>query len=267
MTRPAPGRFWMAVFACIAAVMVAEPLVAAAQPAGAPPGAAPQATNFWVWLNASGYAGWAIILLSVAFVALAVEYALTIRRATLVPEELRLLLEELVLEGRFEEARAVASDDSSLLGKVMAAALGRRRLSDRSAREAAEEVGRAETDRLYQKIGYLALIANLCPMLGLLGTVGGMMVAFDRIAYAGQPRVSELAGGIRFALVTTYEGLAVAIPATAVFEVFRNRVSRLTTEAAAIAEDLLIKAAQKSGLRSAVGSQPKAPASTPKADT
>jgi biopolymer transport protein ExbB len=208
-------------------------------------------TDFWVWLRASGLAGWTIILLSVAFIALAVEYALTIRRATLVPEELRLALDELIAEGRLEEARAVAEDDTSLLGKVMAAALGRRRLSDRAARDAAEQVGRAETDRLHQKIGYLALIANLCPMLGLLGTVGGMMISFDRIAFAGQPRVSELAGGIRFALVTTYEGLIVAIPATAVFEVFRNRVSRLTTAAAAAAEDLLLKAAQHARSRPA----------------
>lgn len=212
---------------------------------------APPATGVGQWLYASGSIGVAILILSLAAIALSVEYALSVRRATLVPDELHLALEELLAEGRFEEARAVSADDGSFLGRVMAAGLARGTAGRQAALAAMEEVGRAETNRLYQRVGYLALIANVAPMLGLLGTVGGMMRSFDRIAGAGQPRVSELAGGIRFALVTTYLGLLVAIPTTILFVIFRNRVSRIAAEVAAVAEGLLNQAGRQARRRAA----------------
>jgi len=175
----------------------------------------------------------------VGAIALAVEYALSLRRAVMVPEELRLALAELLAAGRLEEARAVVGEDTSFLGRVMAAGLVKRGATQRAVLAAMEEAGRVETNRLYRKVGYLALIATVAPMLGLLGTVGGMMRSFDRIAAAGQPRVSELADGIRFALVTTFEGLLVAIPSTVLFVIFRNRVARLAGEVAAVAEGLI----------------------------
>lgn len=196
-------------------------------------------TGFFGWLRASGSIGVAIILLSVGAIALAVEYALSLRRAVMVPEELRLALAELLAAGRLEEARAVVGEDTSFLGRVMAAGLVKRGATQRAVLAAMEEAGRVETNRLYRKVGYLALIATVAPMLGLLGTVGGMMRSFDRIAAAGQPRVSELADGIRFALVTTFEGLLVAIPSTVLFVIFRNRVARLAGEVAAVAEGLI----------------------------
>jgi len=208
-------------------------------------------TGIGDWLVASGPIGVAILVLSLAAIALSVEYALSVRRGTLVPDELRLALEELLAEGRLEEARAVAADDPSFLGRVMAAGLAKRRRSEQAVLAAMEDVGRTETNRLYQKVGYLALIANVAPMLGLLGTVGGMMRSFDTIAAAGQPRVSQLAGGIRFALVTTYEGLLVAIPTTILFVIFRNRVSRIAADVAAVAETLVGHAARRARQRAA----------------
>ena len=235
-----------AVLALGSVVLLLGPAAAIAQE-----GAQGQQTGFFGWLRASGSVGVAILLLSVAAIALAVEYALTLRRAALVPDELRLALEELLAEGRIEEARAVVGEDTSFLGRVMAAGLIKRGATERAVLEAIEDAGRAETNRLYRKVGYLALIANVAPMLGLLGTVGGMMRSFDRIAAAGQPRVSELADGIRFALVTTYEGLIVAIPTTILFVVFRNRVARVAGEVAGVAEALIARLRQRAAARGA----------------
>jgi biopolymer transport protein ExbB len=225
--------------AAAVALVAAAPAALLAQ--DAPPAGDAPPTGFFGWLRASRSIGVAILLLSVAAIALAVEYALSLRRATVVPDELRLALEELLGEGRLEEARAIVAEDASFLGRVMAAGLARRGATERTVFAAMEEAGRAETGRLYRKVGYLALIANVAPMLGLLGTVGGMMRSFDRIAAAGQPRVSELAGGIRFALVTTYEGLLVAIPTTILFVLFRNRVAHLSGEVAAAADGLIAR--------------------------
>jgi len=230
-------RLMMVVLTAAAVVLAVAPTAAMAQ--GRADAAGTEPTGFFGWLRASGSIGVAIILLSVAAIALAVEYAISLRRAAMVPDELRLALAELLADGRIEEARAVVAEDASFLGRVMAAGLVKRGVTHRAVLAAMEDAGRAETNRLYRKVGYLALIASVAPMLGLLGTVGGMMRSFDRIAAAGQPRVSELADGIRFALVTTYEGLLVAIPSTILFVFFRNRVARLAGEVAAMAEGLI----------------------------
>ena len=96
-----------------------------------------------------------------------------------------------------------------------------------------------ETVKLFQKIGWLSLIAASAPMMGLLGTVTGMFVTFGNIAAAGgSVSPAELAGGIKLALTTTIFGLCVALPTGAFFFVFRNRVVRTSIEINAIAEDL-----------------------------
>ena len=100
-------------------------------------------------------------------------------------------------------------------------------------------MGDEESIRLHQKIGWLSLIANVAPMMGLLGTVGGMIEAFNTIASSGgQANPAELAGGISKALLTTMFGLVVAIPTTASFAFLRNRLVKSVIEIGAIVEDL-----------------------------
>jgi biopolymer transport protein ExbB len=103
-----------------------------------------------------------------------------------------------------------------------------------------DEVSEEETIKLQQKISWLNLIANLAPMMGLLGTVYGMIVAFNEITKLG-PNVTpaDLSTGISAALVTTMLGLIVAIPTMAAFFYFRNKVIKVSLELAAIADDLV----------------------------
>jgi biopolymer transport protein ExbB len=102
------------------------------------------------------------------------------------------------------------------------------------------ETGEVEANKLHQKVGYLSMIAAISPMLGLFGTVAGMITTFAEIAGATtQPKPADLARGIFQALVTTYEGLVVAIPMTVVFVVFRNRVINIILEVGTISEELM----------------------------
>jgi len=100
-------------------------------------------------------------------------------------------------------------------------------------------MGDEESIKLHQKVGWLSLIANVAPMMGLLGTVSGMVLAFNKIASTGgNASPAELADGISQALLTTLFGLVVAIPVTGSFAYLRNNLIRSVIEVGAIVEDM-----------------------------
>jgi biopolymer transport protein ExbB len=104
-----------------------------------------------------------------------------------------------------------------------------------------EEAGEEQTARLYRKTDVLGLIGSVAPMLGLLGTVTGMIRAFNVIAMTGgMARPEQLAGGISEALVTTVMGLVVAIPTMVAFTYFRNRIDSLIAEAGKRVEQVMM---------------------------
>jgi biopolymer transport protein ExbB len=105
---------------------------------------------------------------------------------------------------------------------------------------AMEEASEERTTKYLRQIEWLNLIGNISPMLGLLGTVWGMILAFQTLAASGGTAdPTELSGSIGIALVTTLLGLAIAIPALAVYAIMRNRVDSLTSEAMVAAQDLI----------------------------
>ena len=123
---------------------------------------------------------------------------------------------------------------------MLSAGLARLSYGYPQAIEAMQEVGEEENMRLEHRLSYLALIGTISPMFGLLGTVDGMVQAFDVIAQSTvSPKPSELAQGIATALVTTLVGLWLAIPAIAAFNILRNRVSRLVLEVGIVSEGLM----------------------------
>jgi biopolymer transport protein ExbB len=103
--------------------------------------------------------------------------------------------------------------------------------------KAMEDSVAEQAARLYRKIEYLSVIGNLAPMCGLLGTVTGMIFAFQQVAISqGAAGAADLAEGIYSALVTTVGGLVVAIPSLAAFAIFRNRIDQLIAEIAFVAQ-------------------------------
>ena len=105
-----------------------------------------------------------------------------------------------------------------------------------------QETGEYESAALENKLSYLALIGAIAPMIGLMGTVYGMIESFEIIANSRiQPKPSDLAGGISTALFTTLEGLSVAIPAIIFYTLLRNRLSIYIMESGIIGESLMNK--------------------------
>jgi len=178
--------------------------------------------------------------------ALSITFAVNIRREVLAPPDLEAHVEELFENENYDEAVEVCETNPSWFSTVLLAGLARMEDSYQEIEKAMREANEEESARLFQRVGYLNLIANIAPMLGLLGTVWGMIKAFMKIAQSkSQPRPNELAEGISMALVTTLLGLIVAIPVMAVYTFFRNRVENMSVEISNITEDLMERFRQK----------------------
>ena len=184
---------------------------------------------------------WFVLLpLSVVVIKLAVENCLTIRRVKLLPVAVIHKARRLIKESKGPEAIESLRGQESLLGKTIYVGLAQRAHGRVAMENAMAEMLEQETAQLLRKIEWLNIIGNVAPMIGLFGTVWGMIDAFNAIVQAGgQPEPANLAGGISVALVTTWWGLVVAIPALAVYGFLRNRIDILSAEAAVTAEELL----------------------------
>ena len=180
------------------------------------------------------------LTISFTFVALIVMNILTLRRSSIVPLQLVEAFEAHLNEKRYQEAYELAKNDDSFLGHVLSAGLGKLQSGYPQAIEAMQEVGEEETMKLEHRLSYIALIGTISPMFGLLGTVDGMVAAFQVIASSNaQPKPSELAKGISMALITTLVGLWLAIPAIMIFGIMRNRMARMTLEVGILSEGLM----------------------------
>ncbi|MBM4089803.1 MAG: MotA/TolQ/ExbB proton channel family protein [Planctomycetes bacterium] len=197
-------------------------------------------------LKDGGVTGLLIILSSVVAVGFIIEHFLTIRKNVLMPEGVAEELEKLIHQGKINEAIEYCSrpEEDSLLSDVVLAGLQRYQASEFGFAEykaAVEEAGEDQTARLYRKTEVLGVIGSIAPMLGLLGTVQGMIKSFNKIASTGgTAKPDQLAEGIGQALVTTLEGLIVAIPAMIAFSYFRNRIDSIVAETGKRVEQILM---------------------------
>jgi biopolymer transport protein ExbB len=197
-----------------------------------------------------GTIGWILWVLSVVTVAVIIRYFLVIRRARLLPPVLVDQARTLLARKQFREVAAMTDSDDSFLGRILNAAVSQSAQGRAAMERAMEEAGQAEAAKLLGRIEWLNLIGNVGPMLGLLGTVWGMILAFFTIvATGGIPHPGDLAGAIGTALVTTLEGLMIAIPALAVYATMRHRIDAISSEAMVLCQEW-ITASQPS--RSAV---------------
>jgi len=181
-----------------------------------------------------------IYLASIASIALIIEHAITIRRSVIVPELSVAQVKTMFDERRFREALEFCQSDPSFVSGVVHAGLIEAANGYDAMEAAMQDATGERTARLYRKIEWLNLLGNVAPMLGLLGTVWGMIVAFGELeAKGGKANPEDLAGGIMIALVSTFMGLIVAIPALAGYGIFRSRIEQMSMEAALVAEELL----------------------------
>lgn len=180
------------------------------------------------------------LMLSFSFVALFVMNLLMARRDNICPVSLIEGFEAHLNEKHYQEAYEMAKADESFLGNVLSAGLAKLSSGYEHAIEAMQEVGEEENMKLDHRLSYIALIGTISPMIGLFGTVHGMIDSFYEIAVGGStPDPSRLADGISKALLTTLIGLAIAIPAVATYNIFRNRIQRLVLEVGIMSEGLM----------------------------
>ena len=222
----------------------AQPAAAPAPVAAQPQAEGPASTNMLVWTFQS--LGWVYTViffaLSITLVTLIVMNLIAARRDNICPVDLVEGVEQHIAEGSPQQAAELVRGDGSFLGQVVAAGLSRLERGHPAAIEAMQEVGEEETMKLEHNLGYMALIGNISPMIGLFGTVQGMIQAFRTIAVSGStPAAGELAMDISKALFTTLAGLAVAIPAIAIYNILRNRIQRMTLQVGVVSEEELLE--------------------------
>ncbi len=193
-----------------------------------------------ILIDGAEWPGLIIVFMSLVSVTIVAEHFWTIRRATIVPDHEVEAMRQLIEARKFRECVEHIQKGRSMFADVLAAGLRHGRHGFEAMREAAEEQANAWGSRLFRRAEYLNIIGNLSPLMGLLGTVLGMIEACSAMQQAhGAYKPENLAGGISLALVNTFLGLVVAIVSLGFFGVCRNRVDALTVAAQAAVLDLL----------------------------
>lgn len=171
-----------------------------------------------------------ILLCSVIALAIFLERLWVLRRSQVLPEELIRNVEELLKKGKVAEALYLCQDQGSSIARVFMGGLKNAGRGMWLVKEGIEEMGSREAVVLEKHVGALATIANLTPLLGLLGTVSGMIKTFNVISVQGVGNPAPLAGGIAEALITTASGLCVAIPTLVCYRILKDRTATLVFE-------------------------------------
>ena len=186
-----------------------------------------------------GGIGWLLWAISVLTVAMIIQYFITIRRSNILPDLVREQIQALFDSKQYRDVIDLTAGEPSFLSYVMHAALSEAGHGYAAMERALEEASEERTTRMLRSIEWLNLIGNIGPMLGLMGTVWGMIGAFFSIVEVGQADPELMAKDIGVALVTTLLGLVVAVPALSVYAVMRNRIDSLTSEGMLTAQEMI----------------------------
>jgi biopolymer transport protein ExbB len=191
-------------------------------------------------IHASGLIGLFILGLSIYFVSLVIRLFLEMRQEICIPADLVARAQDLIKARDFQGAFDAARENDSFLGRVLTAGIAELPNGLPDARESLERVGEAETVEMEKRISMLAVLGTLGPMIGLLGTLKGMIASFGAIASSGTAlKADQVADGISQALILTFEGVLLSVPAIYFFAFFRNRVSTISVNAMLEADQLL----------------------------
>ena len=184
----------------------------------------------WEIVQAGGVLMWPIILCSIVAAAITLERLWTLQDRRVLPPDLMQKIWKLVEAHQISEPVIRALERNSPLGRLLAAGLENRHRSREVLMERLEDTGRHVVHELERDLDTLGTIAGVSPLLGLLGTVTGIIKAFNAINAGGGGDPRMLSGGIAEALVATAAGLCVAIPSLIAYRYLRGRVERIVVE-------------------------------------
>ena len=215
----------------------ADPVDAAAGEVARP--AQPESIFVWM-IRASGPIFVIILGMSFYLIAAGAWMAMDYRPSVAMPPTLIHEVNELVAAKRFSEAYAKLCLDMSFLARTLASGVRKLPSGPAAAQRAMEMTNEDETMRREHRTTYLATVGTLGPMIGLVGTVYGMILSFQVMATSGaSPQAGDLAKGISTALFATLEGISISVPAIAMYAYFRNKIARLSLEVAILSESML----------------------------
>lgn len=257
--------WWVRVLVCVALVatlsLVAAPVLAQANGGG---GGAPPANAlvsdagrvslfslfqqsfdlFTILLVIGSLAGWTIIFICF----------LEVRKNNIAPEEPVQIISELIAKQRWGELRQFVTEDDALVSKALRAAIHVPSDDKEAVRDAAEMAASEECSRWFRKIEPLNVLGNIGPLLGLAGTVWGMILAFAALQSSqGQASPAILSGGIAKALFHTLLGLMLAVPCLTVFGLYRSFIDKLCTRAMVVAGEFVELLPRDPRVRMALG--------------
>src|SRR6188508_2558329 len=189
----------------------------------------------WEIVRAGGPFMWPIIICSIAAVGILLERLWTLQRKRVLPQDLIKKVTDLADRNQVNPKVIEALEKNSPLGRILAAALANRHRGREIMMERVEDVGRHVVHELERFVNSVGTIASISPLLGLLGTVTGIIRAFNAVMLGGMGDPRLLAGGISEALITTAGGLAVAIPSFIAYRYLRGKVERIVIDMEKIA--------------------------------
>jgi biopolymer transport protein ExbB len=199
----------------------------------------------WELFQHTGLVGWLMVLCSVSGMALVIEHIVNIRREKLAPTPLIQDLEALISEGSYDEAIEMCEQEGGYVSTLVKAGLLMRNLGYEEVINSVGLAAEEEAFKLQAKISYLSLIGNIGPLLGLLGTVTGMITAFQRIEQLKAPTPKDLASGVYESLVNTTMGLFIGITFLTCFFIYKNMVTRMSLQMNLQAVELMRALADK----------------------
>jgi biopolymer transport protein ExbB len=241
-----PG--WVALALVLAGMILTRPVHVHAQEGEKPAAAAeetkaaaPHSKSTLMWLiETSGWIGAFLLVISMLFVATVMRLFLELREPIVAPRELLQECEAMLARRDYNGVYKLAKESTSELGQLIATGLTALSSGLAEARESMDRLGEAQTVEMEKRISMLAVVGTLGPLIGLLGTLKGMIASFSVIAMSDtQLKASEVAGGISEALVLTFEGVGLSVPAIYFFALFKNRVSTLSVQSLNLADEFI----------------------------
>ena len=272
--RPTRSRWAGFLLSCLAILIVCVALVqhpatarADEAPAANAGGSGPQTDKTqsigFLFQHILWSLGWVfgpiLAAVSISLVALVVLLAMDLRMDSAIPPGFVEEFTETVNKRQFKAAYDLAKGDESFLGRVLTTGMSRLQYGIEDAREAAFNMVESVKSGKDQIVSYLAVIGTLGPLLGLVGTVWGMILAFVALSDQ-QPSFGVLAGKISHALVVTLFGIGLSVPAIFCHTFFKNRLTRISMDTANIADDLLTQMYHNSKKPAPAGGPAMAPA-------
>ncbi len=234
---------WIARWGCVVllALFCVSPLMAAdevalpegAEMEGAADDTASAASGFLSIVIGGGPLGimlWLALLSTSGFgIYLIIDSFVKIRGSKIMPPDLVARIREAMDEGDLEKTMQICKDEPGIMSNILMAGFSNVEEGFDVIQDVVNAMADLESEKLLQKVTYLSVVSNLAPMLGLMGTVQGMILAFGTLAHqsAGAAQQAMLAMNISQALYTTIAGLAVAVPAVAFYYVYRNKANNI----------------------------------------